>query len=191
LFVNGLPSGALPASGPITASDGPLRIGGNAIWEEHFAGTIDEVRIYNRALSQSEIQTDMTTSIGGTSDTTPPTVSSVFPAPAAPVVALNAKVTGTFSEPMQAATVSGTTFELRVVSSGALVAGTIAYNTSTNVATLTPTNLLVNGTQYRATIKGAAAGVKDAAGNGMAADHAWTFTAATAPAPPTNVRIVR
>src|SRR6185369_10531618 len=38
-----------------------------------FAGTIDEVRIYNRALSQAEIQSDMNTPIGTVvSDTTPP-----------------------------------------------------------------------------------------------------------------------
>ena len=30
-----------------------------------FQGTIDEVRIYNRALSPAEIQSDMNTAIGG------------------------------------------------------------------------------------------------------------------------------
>ena len=30
------------------------------IWGEYFAGLIDEIRIYNRALTQAEIQTDMT-----------------------------------------------------------------------------------------------------------------------------------
>ena len=36
-------------------------IGGNTVWGEYFAGLIDEVRIYNRALSAAEIQTDMNT----------------------------------------------------------------------------------------------------------------------------------
>jgi hypothetical protein len=40
-------------------SASPLRIGGNSIWGDVFAGRIDEVRVYNRALSQSEIQSDM------------------------------------------------------------------------------------------------------------------------------------
>ncbi|MFC6375603.1 LamG-like jellyroll fold domain-containing protein, partial [Nonomuraea thailandensis] len=31
------------------------------LWGEHFNGLIDEVRIYNRALSTTEIQTDMST----------------------------------------------------------------------------------------------------------------------------------
>jgi hypothetical protein len=41
-----------------------LRIGGNAIWNnEFFAGLIDELRVYNRALSAAEIQTDMNTPV--------------------------------------------------------------------------------------------------------------------------------
>ena len=40
--------------------------------KKQFWGRIDEVRIYNRALTQAEIQTDMNTSIS-TPDTTPPT----------------------------------------------------------------------------------------------------------------------
>ena len=35
----------------MTASNGALRIGGNSLWSEFFKGRIDEVRIYNRALS--------------------------------------------------------------------------------------------------------------------------------------------
>ena len=45
-------------TGAAPASDGPLRIGGNAIWPEFFKGVIDEVRVYDRALSASEIARD-------------------------------------------------------------------------------------------------------------------------------------
>ena len=44
---------------------GALRIGGNSIWGEWFAGLIDEVRIYNRALTAAEVQGDMNTPVGG------------------------------------------------------------------------------------------------------------------------------
>jgi hypothetical protein len=47
-------------SGAILTSTGALRIGGNSVWGEFFQGRIDEIRIYNRALTQPEIQTDMT-----------------------------------------------------------------------------------------------------------------------------------
>ena len=46
-------------------STGDLRIGGNNVWGEFFSGLIDEVRVYNRALSPTEIQTDMNTPVGG------------------------------------------------------------------------------------------------------------------------------
>ena len=60
---------------PARSSPAPsaLRIGGNTVWGEYFTGLIDEVRIYGRALSRAEIQTDMTTPIAQ-ADTTPPTV---------------------------------------------------------------------------------------------------------------------
>jgi hypothetical protein len=47
----------------IKASTGNLRIGGNSIWGEFFSGLIDDVRIYNRALAATEIQTDMATGV--------------------------------------------------------------------------------------------------------------------------------
>ena len=43
--------------------DRALRIGGNSFWGEYFRGLIDDVRIYNRALTAAEIQADMTTPV--------------------------------------------------------------------------------------------------------------------------------
>lgn len=60
LYVNGVHVGSLAQSGPINVSTGALMLGGNALVSgKNFAGLIDEVRIYNRALSSAEIQTDM------------------------------------------------------------------------------------------------------------------------------------
>jgi hypothetical protein len=39
-------------------SAGALRIGGNSVWGEWFSGLIDEVRVYERALSAAEILAD-------------------------------------------------------------------------------------------------------------------------------------
>jgi len=58
LYVNGTLAGSRPQSGPIAASTGVLRLGGNAAAGQFFAGYIDEVRIYSRALTQAEIQAD-------------------------------------------------------------------------------------------------------------------------------------
>ena len=49
----------------MVASTGVLRIGGNSVWGEWFAGLIDEVRVYNRPLSAAEIQQDSLTPVGG------------------------------------------------------------------------------------------------------------------------------
>src|SRR5919197_1558180 len=59
LYVNGVVAGSKSVSGAITPTTGAPRIGGNNIWSEWFQGVIDEVRVYNRALTQAEIQSDM------------------------------------------------------------------------------------------------------------------------------------
>jgi hypothetical protein len=63
LYVNGGQVGSQAAIGAIQASTGLLRLGGNAVWGEWFAGRIDDVRIYNRPLTGAEIQTDMATPV--------------------------------------------------------------------------------------------------------------------------------
>jgi Concanavalin A-like lectin/glucanases superfamily/Viral BACON domain len=63
LYVNGVQAVSQALTGSIKASTGALRIGGNSSWGEYFAGAIDEVRVYKRALSAAEIQTDMTTPV--------------------------------------------------------------------------------------------------------------------------------
>jgi len=64
LYVNGTQVSSLARSGSINTSTGPLRVGGNAVWGEYFNGSIDEVRVYSRALTTAEIQSDMDTPIG-------------------------------------------------------------------------------------------------------------------------------
>ena len=63
LYVNGNQVSSQAVAGIPVASASPLRIGGNSVWGEYFAGLIDEVRVYNRALSAAEIQADLGNSI--------------------------------------------------------------------------------------------------------------------------------
>ena len=58
-YMNGVLKSTISISHKIERSDNPLRLGGNTVWGEWFSGSIDEVRIYNRALSSNEIQVDM------------------------------------------------------------------------------------------------------------------------------------
>jgi hypothetical protein len=62
LYVNGVQVASQAQSGAVATSTDPLTIGGNSSGED-FAGIIDEVRIYSRALSANEIQSDMTKSV--------------------------------------------------------------------------------------------------------------------------------
>ena len=58
LYVNGSQVASKAVTGGIATTNGALRIGGNAIWSEWFKGLIDEVRVYNRALSAAEVAAD-------------------------------------------------------------------------------------------------------------------------------------
>jgi hypothetical protein len=117
-------------------------------------------------------------SVGGGGDTTAPTVTGTSPAAGATGVAVTANVTGTFSEAMDASTVTSGTFTL---SDGATtVPATVAYSSTDRVATLNPGASLAAGRTYTATVRGGSSGVKDIAGNALASDRTWTFT--TAPA---------
>ena len=64
LYVNGVLVATTNFAGSISTSTGALRIGGNTLWGEYFQGQIDEVRIYNRALTISEILADMNSPVG-------------------------------------------------------------------------------------------------------------------------------
>ncbi|MDQ3580592.1 MAG: LamG domain-containing protein [Pseudomonadota bacterium] len=59
LYVNGTEVASRAQSGSIEVSNGALRIGGNSLWGEFFQGRIDDVRVYNRALSATQVNTDM------------------------------------------------------------------------------------------------------------------------------------
>lgn len=78
-FLNGVQQATKNTTGNMFVSTSSLRIGGNNTWnDEFFSGLIDEVRVYNRALTAAEITTDMNTPIAP--DTTNPTVSMISPA---------------------------------------------------------------------------------------------------------------
>ena len=59
LYVNGVQVRSRAYTGNIVNRAGPLSIGGNNVWGEWFSGLLDDVRIYNRALTLAEIQADM------------------------------------------------------------------------------------------------------------------------------------
>lgn len=107
-----------------------------------------------------------------TTSNTPPQVISTTPSNAAKDVAINSSVSATFSEAMTNSTVTAASFRL-ATAGGSAVAGTVTV--SGNTAEFNPTDNLIAGTQYTATITTAA---KDAAGTALAGNVSWTFTTA-------------
>ena len=75
MYVNGvLDNGALVGTIPAAQFNPSVNVNiGRRSGGFYFKGTIDEVRIYNRALSAAEIAADMNTPIGGAADTQSPT----------------------------------------------------------------------------------------------------------------------
>lgn len=73
LYVNAAQVASMASANPIDVTTGALRIGGDTVWTEYFDGLIDEVRIYNRPLSQAEIQSDMAAPVPAVPDSSAPT----------------------------------------------------------------------------------------------------------------------
>jgi glucose/arabinose dehydrogenase len=113
-----------------------------------------------------------------TGDITPPTVTAVGPAAGSTAVAVNANVTGTFSETMSPPALNTATVMLVRQGTATPVAATVSYSAATNTVTLDPSADLAGSTVYTATIKGGAAGAKDVAGNALLANRVWAFTTA-------------
>jgi hypothetical protein len=124
---------------------------------------------------------------GTTADITPPTITLTLPASGDTGVPTNQKVTATFSEVMDPATITAAgTFTLAVAGvGGAAVPGTVSWAGST--ATFTPTVNLAINSQFTATITTAA---QDLSGNALVAGavpNPWSFTTGAGPntTPPT------
>lgn len=114
-------------------------------------------------------------------DLSAPIIEARYPASGAQHVLLDARVTATFNEAMDASTINANTFELRN-SGNNVVPATVTYDANTRTATLAPSTPLTPFTTYTVTVKGGAADprVKDLAGNALVANDTWSFTTGAA-----------
>ena len=113
-----------------------------------------------------------TATITVTLDTTPPAVTSTTPVDNDTEVTVNTTITATFSEEIDASTITTTTFSLNSETSGA-ISGSVTNNG--NTATFTPLDNLSHNTTYTVTINSGNDGVKDLAGNALTEDYKWSF----------------
>ena len=113
-----------------------------------------------------------------------PTVTATVPIRAITGMPINRAITATFSEAMDPATISTTTFLLRAFNSTGVVSaisGEVTLDATSNIATFTPGTKaapvsLAPGTSYTATITTGAKSL--ATGTAIAADYTWSFTTA-------------
>jgi uncharacterized repeat protein (TIGR03803 family) len=154
LYVNGVEANRRSVTGRILATDGPLRIGGNAEYGEFLQGMIDEIRIYGRALTPSEIQRDMNMPI--VFETAPPTVSITSPMDGAGLSGMPA-VNVTATDNVAIATVhlevddidvgpvlTAAPFVFRLnVANGPHVVKAVAMDTAGNVTVSSPVNVTI------------------------------------------------
>jgi hypothetical protein len=103
LYVNGTLVASTPHTGAIQTSTNPLQIGGDSLYGQYFAGLIDNVRIYNVALTAAQIQTDEATPVVPTPPG-PPVTTPTTP-PSTPPVADQAGLTVGAPGPAAACTV--------------------------------------------------------------------------------------
>jgi hypothetical protein len=72
MYVDGREVSTLPARGSILRTSRPLWIGGNRPYGEYFRGTIDEVRVYDRALSPAAVRAEMSAPVAAHGDGSEP-----------------------------------------------------------------------------------------------------------------------
>jgi hypothetical protein len=168
VYVNGVLAGSRAVAGPLLTSAGALRMGGNSVWGEYFAGRIDEVRLYNRALAVNEIQADMNAPVG--TDTTPPARS-------------NGQPTGTLPAGTTQTTLSLTTNEnatCRYGTTAGVVFGSLP-NTFTTTGGTSHSSIvtgLSNGSSYSYHVR-----CQDGAANANTDDFTISFQVSNPPPP--------
>ncbi len=164
LYVNGVQAGSRAVAGPLLTSTGVLRLGGNSIWGEYFAGVLDEVRIYNRALTVSEIQADMNVAVGAP-DTTAPTLSGGAPS--------GVLAAGTTATTLSLATNENASCRYATTAGVAYGSMPSVFTTTGGVAHTTTVTGLINGATYTFYVRCA-----DASGNATTSDYLITFAVA-------------
>jgi O-glycosyl hydrolase len=108
----------------------------------------------------------------------PVAVSATTPGSGDTGVAVNAPITATFNQAMNATTINGSTFTLTGLGNTAIT-GTVAYDAGSKAATFAPAGALGYSTVYTAAIT---TGVQSAAGSALSSDYTWSFTTGAAPA---------
>lgn len=154
---------------PVTTSAVAAELGSTLTLAVHPAGTDGLLLASRETLTPPVLRLAFETA--ATADTQARTVTAVTPADGATGVSPAGVVSARFSEPLDAASVTASTFTLTPAGGTSPVPAAVALDAAGDTATLDPSADLAAGTTYTARVSG----VRDRAGN-PAADRTWTFT---------------
>jgi uncharacterized repeat protein (TIGR01451 family) len=166
LYVNGVQAASVARTGNLATSTNPLQIGGDSIYGQYFRGLIDDVRIYNIALTASQIQADMNTPLGAGSSP-------------APDLTLTKVHSGNFT---QGQTGSNYTLTVRNIGTSATIGTTTVTDSLPSGLTATA----LGGTGWSCSVQTTTCTRNDALGAG-ASYPIITLTVSVAPTAPANV----
>lgn len=160
----------------LPATTAPLQIGAwfdaGGTMGDYFSGTLDEIRVYNRALSAAEIATDRTAAVssdggGAGGDTTPPVVSGGAPS--------GTLAAGTTQTTLEVTTSETATCRYTTTPGTAYAAMTNTFATTGGTAHSTAFTGLTNGSSYTVYVR-----CQDAASNANTSDYTVGFSVAAA-----------
>jgi len=117
--------------------------------------------------------------VGGTEDTTKPTVTSTSPANGATDVGIDSTITVAFNKAMDVNTLTVSNFYL-----DQSVTGTVTYDVATQTATFTPSANLTYSATYTVTVLNS---VQDITGNNLNKNYSWQFSTVVDSTAPTTI----
>jgi hypothetical protein len=169
LWVDNIAKGTVALSGDVDLGDN-FKIGtDDAFADRYYSGILDDIRIYNQALSTAEIEALYHE--GGWDITPPPTIVSTSPIQNALNVAQDAAISVTFDMDMDVASIDSSTFVIHASQTGRL-SGTYSYNPADSAATFLPDSPFRVGEQVSVTLT---TGVQSAVGDALANPFSWSF----------------
>ncbi|MFC1483469.1 LamG-like jellyroll fold domain-containing protein [Candidatus Neomarinimicrobiota bacterium] len=170
LLIDNVVRGTVALTGDVDLGD-TFRIGTDeAFADRYYSGIIDDIRIYNRALSEAEVEALYHE---GGWDIPPPEIVSTSPTQNALNVAQDAAISVTFDMEMNATSLNASTFVIHASQTGRIT-GAYSYDAGSYTATFSPGSPFKVGEQVSVTLT---TGVQNAAGDSLAIPYSWTFTA--------------
>ena len=155
---------------------GHVMVIGNHLSSYPFSGLIDEVRIYNQALTAAQVTTDMNTPLTPVADTTAPVLSGALPGGVLPV--------GTTQTTLSLSSNENATCRYATTAGTAYASMPSTFSTTGATAHSTTVSGLANGQSYTYHVR-----CQDSAGNANTSDLTISFSVAAPDTTPPSVSV--